>query len=187
MTPTDVLANTVVSGELLALLPDLGPCELVEGRIVRMTPTGPRHGGLEQQLAWLLRNFLEAHPLGKLYVGEVGIFTKRDPDTVRGADVAYFSHERLELHDPDAAFFTVAPDVVIEILSPSERAQAVETKVREYLQAGAIEVWVVDTDNRLLRRHRAEPLSSESLDESKTLITPVLPGLELPVREIFAE
>lgn len=186
MTLARALVDTTISGELLAQLPDPGPCELVEGRIVPMSPTGPRHGELEQQLAWLLRNFLEAHPLGRLYVGEVGIYTRRDPDTVRGADVAYISHERLALHEPEAAFFTAVPEIVVEVLSPGDRAAAIETKVQEYLAAGALEVWIVVPESAALRRHRPGSAGSELLDETATLTTPLLPGFELPIREIFS-
>lgn len=185
MPVTDALADTVISGDLLAQLPDLGPCELVEGRIVRMSPTGPKHAKLEQRFAWLLQNFLEAHPLGELYVGEVGIYTGRAPDTVRGADIAFVSHERLKQQDPDAPFLTVLPEIVIEILSPNDRAQELEKKVGEYLKAGAVEVWIADPENRTLHRRRAEAGSSELLDQTQQLTTPVLPGFELQVTEIF--
>lgn len=187
MTLAEVLADTTISGELLAQLPDPGPCELVEGRIVSMGPTGPRHGELEQHLAWVLRNFLEAHPLGKLYVGEVGIYTKRRPDTVRGADLVFISHGRLAAHEPEAAFFTVVPEIVVEILSPGDRAEAIEKKVQEYLGAGALEVWIVDAENVTIRRHRSGTSESELLDKTKTLTTPLLPGFELPIHQLFTE
>lgn len=186
MTATDVLADTLISGELLAQLPDPGPCELVEGRIVHMSPAGPRHGRLEGRVYGLLDRFLDSHPLGELFVGEVGIYTKRAPDTVRGADIAYVSHERLEQNDSEASYFTVAPDVIVEILSPSNRADEVETKVQEYLAAGSFEVWVVHPESRTLRRHLPGRAGSELLDETATLKTPVLPGFELPIAQIFA-
>ncbi len=151
-----------------------------------MSPTGPEHAELEQQLAWLLRSYLEGHPLGKLYVGEVGIYTRRDPDTVRGADLAYVSHQRLALHQPEAAFFTVVPEIVVEILSPGDRAEAIETKTREYLQAGALEVWIVNPEGATLRRLRPGSGGSELLDETQTLTTPLLPGFELAIGKIFS-
>lgn len=185
MAAIDALADTLISGELLAQLPDAGPCELVEGRIVRMTPAGPRHGKLEGRVYGLLDRFLETHPLGELFVGEVGIYTKRSPDTVRGADVAFVLHERLAQNDPEAAFFTVAPDIIVEVLSPSNRADDVETKVQEYLAAGSLEVWVVHPESRSLRRHLPGRAGSELLDETAVLTTPVLPDFELPIARIF--
>lgn len=185
MSTTDSLADTVLSGELLAELADLGPCELVEGRIVKTSPTGPRHAKLEQQVAWLLRTFLERHPLGELYVGEIGIYTRRNPDTVRGADIAFVSHERLSAQDPEAPYLTVAPELVVEILSPNDRAQQIETKTREYLGAGTLEVWVVDPENRSVRRQLAERAEISILGEDQTLTMSTLPGLELPVSRIF--
>lgn len=187
MAVTDALADTLISGELLAELPDRGPCELVEGRIVRMSPTGPLHGELEGRLYGQLDRFLENHPLGKLFVGEVGIYTKRNPDTVRGADLVFVSHERLAKQDPNAAYLTVAPEIVIEILSPGNRAEDLETKVQEYLAAGSLEVWVGHPQSRTLRRHLSGGAGSELLDEAATLRTPVLPGFSLPIAKIFAD
>lgn len=185
MAAIDVLADTLISGELLAQLPDLGPCELVQGRIVHMSPAGPRHGKLEGRVYGLLDRFLEAHPLGELFVGEVGIYTKRAPDTVRGADVVFVSHERLAQNDPDASYFTVAPDIIVEVLSPGNRADEVETKVQEYLAAGSLEVWIVHPQSHTLRRHLPGRAGSELFDETATLKTPVLPGFGLPIARIF--
>lgn len=177
----------VISGELLALLPDLGPCELVEGRIVPMTPAGWKHGAIESRLHGFLDRHLESHPVGRLFVGEVGIYTQRDPDTVRGADVAFVSHERLAQQESEASFFTVAPDIVVEILSPSNRVEEVETKVQEYSAAGSGEVWVVHPENRTLRRHLCATGESRLLDHASILETPILPDFALPITRIFAD
>ncbi len=84
-----------LSGDELARMPDLGPCELVAGRLVLMSPTSWLHGTYVSLIAARLTVFAEEHRLGKVLTGEVGVYTGRNPDTVRGADALFISHERL--------------------------------------------------------------------------------------------
>ena len=88
-------AAAPVTGEELLRMPWLNPCELVGGRIVRMTPTNPTHGRIEVNVAAALRAFVRTQNLGIVMAGEVGIFTTRNPDTVRAPDVLFLS----QLHD----------------------------------------------------------------------------------------
>ncbi len=88
------LQTKIITGDELAAMGDAGPCELVEGKIVPMTPTGDEHGGYEGNFYAALRSFVEATGSGKVRVGEVGIYTHRNPDTVRAADVLFISNER---------------------------------------------------------------------------------------------
>ena len=87
-----------LTGEELLRRPDLGPCELVEGRVVPMTLTGFRHGWIESRLATVLSLWAEKTKRGSVLTGEVGIYVRRSPDTVRAADISFISHERLARH-----------------------------------------------------------------------------------------
>ncbi len=142
MTTTTV-PETLVSAEELYEMGDIGPCELIEGRIIKMSPTKTTHGRLESRLDRWLGNFVEANDLGEVMTGETGIYTKRNPDTVRGADILFISHGRLKMATPDK-FLDVAPELVIEILSPSDRWKDMEKKIAEYFAIGVEWVWVVD-------------------------------------------
>lgn len=113
-----------------------------------MSPTKPRHGRLEYRFARVLGNFVDEHALGEVHVGEVGVYTRRDPDTVRGADVLFISHERLSQTTLDD-FFDVAPELIVEILSPTDRRGEVEKKLREYFAIGVAAVLIVDPDKRI--------------------------------------
>ena len=86
--------QALVTGEQLLAMGDIGPCELVEGRIVMMSPAGDEHGGYESNFDEHIKAFVRRHKLGKVRVGEIGIYTHRNPDTVRAADVAFISNER---------------------------------------------------------------------------------------------
>ncbi|MEW6369214.1 MAG: Uma2 family endonuclease [Acidobacteriota bacterium] len=176
----------LVTGEELYQMPRLGRCELVEGRIVRMSPTGNRHGSVEFNIAHALGRYAEAHGGWKVRVGEVGVFTKRQPDTVRGADVLLMSDVRhSELTTP--GFLTVAPELVVEVLSPDDRWGDVMRKVKEYLDAGVTVVWIADPDSRSVFAYRS--LTDSKVFHTGDIVTDedLLPGLSLPVADVFRD
>jgi hypothetical protein len=86
--------ETLITGDELARRPNHDLCELIDRRIVPMSPTNPEHGRIEANISSLLRDFARAQNLGIVMTGEVGIFTKRNPDRVRAADVVFISHRR---------------------------------------------------------------------------------------------
>lgn len=183
-SPTDARP---ITGEELLERPDWNPCELVEGRIVPMSPTGGEHGRVEGNFYDAIRCFTRPRRLGKVLVGEVGIFTRRNPDTVRGADVAFISNERYERLDSKRGFLRVAPDLVVEVLSPDDRPGEVARKVREYLEAGVRLVWVADPETRTVRAHRSPTDVREFREADSLLGDEVLPGFDVAVAELFAE
>ena len=174
-----------VTGEELLRMPWLNPCELVGGRIVRMTPTNPTHGRIEVNVAAALQAFVRTQNPGIVMAGEVGVFTTRNPDTVRAPDVLYLSRERDAGRSRREGFLEVAPDLVVEILSPTDRPDAVRRKLAEYFAAGVRLAWVIDPATRTVHVHaaRAEP---RSLAGSDVLAgEEVLPGFALPLDEVF--
>ena len=172
-----------ITGEELLAMGDIGPCELIEGRIVSMTPTGSEHGVIESNLSRHLGNFVVDRKLGKVMNGEVGIFTRRRPDSVRGADIAFVSRERLA-DRPAKGFLTVAPELVVEIVSPSDRWQDVRQKIEEYFAIGVQRVWIVEPDNRDVLVYSAST-EMRKLGEGDLLTGEgVLEGFSLPVARI---
>jgi Uma2 family endonuclease len=184
------MANTTVDAALLtaeqaAALGDIGPYELVEGRIVHMAPTGDEHARTESRLTYLLGVFVYPNRLGELYNGEAGIIVRRNPDTVRGADIAFIARARVA--PGTGKFLAVVPDLVVEIVSPDDRWSEITRKVGEYFAAGVRLVWVVDPDARTVHVYTS-PNTSRTFGEGDTLPgDDVLPGFALPVAEIFAE
>lgn len=173
-----------LTGAQLLRMPWLNPCELVGGRIVRMTPTNPTHGRIEVNVAAALRAFVRTQNLGVVMAGEVGIFTTRDPDTVRAPDVLFLSHERDALRKRRDGFLEVAPDLVVEILSPTDRPEAVRRKLDEYFAAGVRMAWVIDPATRAVRVHRPGGVRSVAAG-GVVAGEDVLPGFELSVDEVF--
>jgi Uma2 family endonuclease len=176
--------SKLITGKELLAMGDIGPCELVEGRIVSMSPTKLRHGRLEYRLARMLGEFVEVNDLGEIFVGEVGIYVQRNPDTVRAADVPFISHERLAKATPDD-FLDVAPELVIEIMSPSDRWSEVRRKLREYLAVGVTVVLVVEPDERIISAFRSLTDVQEFTAEDVLIVEDVLPGFQLPLADLF--
>jgi Uma2 family endonuclease len=129
--------------------------ELVKGLLVVREPAGAQHGRVAMELARRLANHTEARGLGRVYAAETGFTLARDPDTVRAPDIAFIRAERLPDPEP-AGFPDLAPDVVVEVLSPGDRPGVVLAKVADWLSAGTRLVWIVDPERRLARVYRQD-------------------------------
>jgi Uma2 family endonuclease len=177
----------LVTGEELARMGDVGRCELVDGRIVPMSPTGYQHGEIEARIAEALSTFVRPRKLGRVLTGEVGLYTRRDPDRVRGADVIFISAAAYARRTPGLAYLDVAPEIVVEVLSPEDRAVDVNQKLREYFAIGVGQVWVADPQARVLTVHLT-PTDARELSGAERLSGgDVLPGFELDVASLFDE
>jgi Uma2 family endonuclease len=176
----------LMTGEELLRRPDLEPCELVEGRIVPKSPTGPIHGSLEARLAARLLAWAESTGQGKVLVGEVGMYVRRNPDTVRAADVLLISYDRYA-RPGSAGYLNVAPELVVEILSPDDRWSDVMAKLADYFQAGVDRAWVVDGKLRRVFAYRSLA-EVQPLGEGDVLMDEdLLPGFSLPLVDLFRD
>ncbi len=174
-----------VTGDELPRTPGLDPCELVAGRIVRMTPTNPIHGRIEVNVAAALKQFVRTRNPGVVMAGEVGIFTGRNPDTVRAPDVLYLSHERDARRSRPQGFLDVAPELGVEILSPTDRPDPVRRKLGEYFAAGVRLAWVIDPAARTVQVHRDRGAVRTLAPGAVVTGEDVLPGFELTVDDVF--
>jgi len=158
--------------------------ELVRGRMVVREPAGFRHGDVAARLLLAIGAHVTRDRLGRVLAAETGFTLKRDPDTVRAPDVAFVRADRLPATVP-LGFAELAPDLAVEVLSPSDRAGAVLAKVADFLEAGTSLVWVVDPQRRTARVYRADG-SLALLDVSDSLLgEDVVPGLVISLAEIM--
>ena len=174
-----------VTGDELIRMPELDPCELVAGRVVPTTPTNPTHGRIEVNVAAALQHFVRSQNLGVVMAGEVGVFTARNPDTVRAPDVLFLSHDRNARRERQEGFLDVAPELTVEILSPTDRPEQVQRKLGEYFAAGVLQVWVVDPASRTVHVHRAGGVRLTLAPGDVLTGGDELPGFRLPVDDIF--
>ncbi len=163
--------------------PDGSKEELVKGVVVTMPPPKGRRGFVQLKIGRLLGNFVEDRRLGWV-VTESGTILERDPDTVRGPDVAFYSIVRHP--NPPGDYFEIPPDLAVEVLSPDDRRAAVREKIREYVAAGARLVWLVDPETRTVLVYRGS-LRGTEYDEADTLDGgDVLPEFNCRVVDFFA-
>jgi Uma2 family endonuclease len=176
----------LMTAEEFGKRPDPGyPEELVRGEIVPMALTDTRHGEVCVQSSYLLKRFLEDHDLGRVIGNDAGVITARGPDSVRGPDIAFFSYLRLPKGQIPRGYQVVAPELVIEVRSPSDRWRAVQAKVVEYLDAGVLVVVVLDPDPRTAHVFAEDdPPRVLSAEEDLTLAG-VLEGFAVRVGKFF--
>lgn len=140
-----LVADQLLTVEQYVRLPDSGrPTELVRGKVVEMSLPTPRHGQICNEVAWLLNSHVRPNTLGEVVSNDSGIITRRDPDSMRGADVAFYSRARVGSGRLPDGYLDKVPDLVVEVLSDFDRWSAILAKVAEYLAAGVTAVCILD-------------------------------------------
>lgn len=170
----------------LERLPDDGfRYELLAGELRRRPPAGHRHGRVAARFTWRLAQHVETHQLGAVYAAETGFLLARDPDTVRAPDVSFVSQERLAAGVPDEGFWPGAPDLAVEVVSPSDSFSEVAGKALDWLAAGARAVVVVDPQRRTAAFYRSREEIRILGPEDVLQIPDLVPGWSLRIGELF--
>jgi len=167
-------------------LPDLGvPTELIRGRVIEMNVPYPRHGQICSKVDRIVGNYTEEHNLGQTLVGDSGVPTERGPDTVRGADVAYYSFARLPRGPIPRGYLEIVPELIFEVRSPSDRWPRILAKASEYLEAGVTVVCILDEMSEQVLVYRADeaPRTLQGADELH--LPDILGDFRVPVRRFF--
>ena len=160
--------------------------ELFRGRVVRYAmPQGP-HGYICSNAGGIIRNFARAHKLGRVFTNDtfVRVRLKEPTDTVRGADVAFVSYAKMPPGDVPAGALP-APELVIEVRSPSDRIAQLSAKASEYLEAGVTVVVVIDPDTQSLAVYRENEFPIRMHNGDELTLPDVLPGFAVRVSQFF--
>jgi Uma2 family endonuclease len=176
-----------ITAEQFLRMPDLGPCELIRGRIVPMNPPGWRHGRIGSRIDFLVNLYLEDNDIGRTAILDAGVVTERDPDSVRGADVMYHSYQRLPRDQEPEHYPELPPEIIWEVRSPGDRQKKVLEKVAEYLNAGVLVVCVVDPQRKCFTTYYPDQ-PEQTIGIGEVWTSPdILPGLELPVERVLGK
>ncbi len=160
--------------------------ELIKGQVRELPmPSSPKHGKICSRTVYLLCQHAETHDLGHVMSNDSFVQTRSNPDTVRGADVCFYSYERLPKGKVPDGLLPVVPDLVVEVRSPSERWGELFAKVGEYLQAGVRVVIVLDAPTATASVYRAEELQQIFHNGDALVVPDVLPGFAVPVLRLF--
>lgn len=174
--------RSITLEEFLALNEDGYRHEVSRGRLIREPQPGDQHGQICAEIAGILRDYLKQNPIGRIRVGS-GVLLSTEPLTVRGPDVAFVSTSRLQ-YGADL-FLKGAPDLAVEVVSPSNTAAELLEKISEYFAAGAKIVWVVYPRTQSIAVHFSNGEVSIVTGEAMLSAAHVLPGFAVPARAVF--
>ena len=179
-------ARPLMTAEELARLPDDGyQNEFVRGVLHRMSPTGFEASNIAARLTVEIGIHAKALGLGELTGADGGYELESDPDTVLAPDVAFVRAERLPPPEERQSFPAIAPDLVVEVISPSDRLRAVNKKVDRYLANGVQMAWVFNPRRKTVAVRRpnypAQVLRTGDMLDGEE----ILPGFHLPVADVF--
>ena len=183
MTTTE--AKLLTAEDLLQLYSQGVRGELIMGVLHKKVASGLEHGEVVANLISPIHQFVKPRRLGRVFGSDAGILLGRDPDTVREADVAFISSERMPLDVRERRYSEVVPDLVVEVVSPNDRPIPVFDKAQMWLRHGVRLVWIADPETRtILALPQSGPARTYS--EADTLDgDDVLPGFTCAVRDIF--
>ena len=180
-----VSTNLMTADELLMLPDDGKRYELIEGVLNERALAEAVHGLTAMEAGVLLYQFVYPRGLGAVFAPGTGFVLSTDPDTVRAPDAAFVAAERLPTGDLPAGHLRLAPDLVVEVVSPSDTASELQSKVCTWLDAGCRLVWVVHPATRSVTVYRSRE-DVRVLGEGDALDGgPVFEGFSAGVRELF--
>lgn len=159
--------------------------DLIDGELICMAPAGEEHGALTMGLGARIWNFVRQRALGTVFAAETGFVLRRSPDVLMGPDIAFVRADRLPPGRDRRGFLEVAPDLVVEVISPSERRSLIDRKVKAYLDGGVRMLLLVYPRRRRVTLYQPgrDPVVLREGDVFDG--GDVLPGFRLPVAEIF--
>ena len=180
-----VAIKTEITPEELLRMPDEKDYELVDGELVERK-TGSLSSWIGGEVLFLLRQFLQVHPLGWVFGADNGYFCfPRNPNKLRRPDGSFVRHGRLPGDKPPAGYTRIAPDLVVEVVSPNDLAYEIDEKVLDFLGAGVPLVWVVNPDSRVIHIYRVDGSVGLLRETDELSGEDVLPGFHCKVNSIF--
>ena len=175
-----------LSAEELARMPDDGTrSELIRGELRQVSPSGSEHVVIIARLTWQLAAHVEKHALGIVFGAEGGFLIERNPDTVRAPDLAFVQSARVPASGVPTGYLPGAPDLAVEVLSPSDRVSEADAKVTDWLTAGTRTVWVINPRWRTVTVFRSPTEISVLTANDMLNGADVIGGFRGPVHDLF--
>jgi Uma2 family endonuclease len=181
---TMATTRLVTAEELMAMGED-ARYELLDGELVEMAPASSDHGVIAYRLATRVDRFEPSRELVEGVTAEAGFVLRRDPDVLVAPDIAFVRRQRVPPAGRRSGAFEFAPDIAVEIISPSDRPTRIARKVSRYLQAGTELVWLVDPRARTVTVHQRERAARVLAEHELLDGGDVIPGFQVRVGELF--
>ena len=176
----------MTAAELLAM-PDDGfhRYELVKGELITMPPAGGEHGAIGSRADRRIGNYVEQNDLGEVFNSDTGFIISTDPDTIRAPDVSFLRKESIPADGIPKGFIPGAPDLAIEVISPTDSYTEVTEKVAQLLEAGTQLVVLIDPRTRTIALHHHDGAIDRLTEDDILTFGDALPGFECAVAELF--
>ena len=177
-------AKTLLSLEEFLALPEEEGVrhELDEGELITMPTPAVIHAVVVQRINLILSRYVYEHRLGEVLANVSYLLSRKPAKTVRQPDLSFVSRQRFA-NAIGSVLFEGAPELAVEVVSPSDSASDLNRKVKQYLAAGAREVWIAYPDTRTVHVHRSSRI--EVFKESDTLTSDLFPGWSVKIAEFF--
>jgi Uma2 family endonuclease len=162
--------------------------ELLRGELTHVAPTGEAHGDVVRELIWRLESYVRAHDptLGKVVVPDTAFVLARDPDTTVVPDVAFIRFSRLANARDRTRYIHAAPDLAVEVISPSDKPTRIARKVALYLEMGVGRVLLIDPEARTVDVFRPDAPSITLRADDVFEAGDILPGFQFRTGDIFS-
>ena len=181
-----MVTRQLVTAEELVQMPDSGQrYELMDGELIAVSPAFTDHSWTVQEIARLIGNFVVEHSLGEVFGADAGFRLSQSPDTVLSPDVSFVSNRRLPPSQDWHGYLPIAPDLALEVLSPSNTAKEMAEKSLRYFAAGAVLVVIVNPRLKTVDIQSLEGPSRRHSNGDTLDLGEVLPGLQIPLPAIF--
>lgn len=144
-----------------------------------------RHGEICANIVLLVGSYVQERGLGRVICNDAAVITERDPDTVRGADVAYYSYTRIPKGPMPRGYPPQPPDLVFEVRSPGDRWRDILAKVLEYIDVGVTAVCVIDEVQQTARVYSSEQPEQTFKADEELVLPEVLGGFRIKVQRLF--
>lgn len=165
--------------------PDGERYQLLDGVLVKEPAPGVPHQVVSANLSFLLQTFVRATGVGLVLTSPIDLVLSRE--NVLQPDIAFIARERVAGVVNDRGIWA-APDLVVEILSPSTEKRDRELKREIYARHGLTELWLVDLKHQVIEVYRSTEgtlVLAQRHGPGDMVTTPTLPGLTIPVDEVF--
>jgi Uma2 family endonuclease len=159
--------------------------ELVKGKVVKVSRPGDRHGSICAKSSYLLVGYTLAIKRGHVTTNDTGIILERDPDTVRGADIALYM-EKVRYRQLKVKYSQRLPKLIVEVMSPNDRMGKMLKRIAKFLKKGVAMAWLLDPEDETLTifTPNREPVVLERDEEVAGL--KLLPDFRCKVADFFA-
>lgn len=184
--PAAARRRNITAEEFMLMLPQHPFYELYDGVLKVHEPCGMQSASAAMELATLLNIHVRQNQLGRVFGPDLGCVIRRGPDTVLGPDVSFVRRARLAYTNSPEKFFEGAPDLAVEVFSPTDRLIALQRKIERYIEAGTSLAWIIYPRKRIAMVYRKDGTSTIVAADGTLDGESVVPGFTCSLAEILA-